>query len=89
MIKKEGRKVFIDIFPKPTDSERYTSFRSNHSKHCLKNIPLSLARRICMIGEKSSLKETKLKELETLLLQQHYPERIIKAGINNVPQNEL
>ena len=39
-----------------------------------------------------SLKEIKLKELETLLLEQHYPERIIKAGINKdlkIPQNEL
>ena len=39
-----------------------------------------------------SLKEIKLKELETPLLEQHYPERIIKAGINKdlkIPQNEL
>ena len=45
-----------------------------------------------MISEKDSLKEIKLKELETLLLEQHYPERIIKAGINKalkIPQNEL
>ena len=34
----------------------------------------------------------KLKELETILLEQYYPERIIKAGINKalkIPQNEL
>ena len=45
-----------------------------------------------MIAEKDSLKEIKLKELETMLLEQHYPERIIKAGINKalkIPQNEL
>ena len=45
-----------------------------------------------MIAEKDSSKEIKLKELETLLLGQHYPERIIKAGINKalkIPQNEL
>ena len=45
-----------------------------------------------MIAEKDSLKEIKLKELETILLEQHYPERIIKAGINKalkIPQNEL
>ena len=92
MINKEGRKVFMDIYSKPTDSKRYVSFKSNHPKHCLKNIPFSLARRICMIAEKDSLKEIKLKELETLLLEQHYPERIIKAGINKalkIPQNEL
>ena len=45
-----------------------------------------------MIAEKDSLNEIKLKELETLLLEQHDPERIIKAGINRalrIPQSEL
>ena len=45
-----------------------------------------------MIAEMISLKEIKLKELETTLLEQHCPERIIKAGISkalNIPQNEL
>ena len=33
-----------------------------------------------------------MKELETILLEQHYPERIIKAGIKKalkIPQNEI
>ena len=92
MINKEGKMVFMDIYSKPTGSKRYVSFKSNHPKHCLKNIPFSLGRRICMIAEKDSLKEIKLKELETILLEQHYPERIIKAGINKalkIPKNEL
>ena len=91
-INKEGKKVSMDIYSKPVDSQRYVSFKSNHLKHCLKNISFSLARRICMIAEKDSLKETKLKELETLLLEQHYPQRIIKEGINKaleIRQNEL
>ena len=90
MINKEGKKVFMDIYSKPTDSKKYVSFKSNHSKHWLKNIPFSLARRTFMIAEKDSLKEIKLKELETLLLEQHYPKRIIKAGIKKalkIPQN--
>ena len=52
MIHKEEKKVFMDT--KLTDSKRYISFKSNHPKHCLKNIPFSLARRICMITEKDS-----------------------------------
>ena len=58
----------------------------------LENIPFSFARRIFMITEKDSLKEIKLKELETLLLEHHYPEIIIKTGINKalrILQNEL
>ena len=84
MIKKERKKVFMDIYLIPTDSKRYVSFKSNHPKHYLENIPFSLARRIYMIAEKHYLKEIKLKELETLLLVQHYPERIIKVGINKL-----
>ena len=45
-----------------------------------------------MIVEKDSLKETKLKELEALPLEQHYPERIIKAAIYivlKIPQSQL
>ena len=92
IINKEGKKVFMDFYSKPTDSKRYVSFKSNHPKHCLKNIPFSLARRLCMIAEKDSLKEIRLKQLETLLLDKHYPERIIKEGINKafkIPQNKL
>ena len=58
----------------------------------MKNIPFSLSSRICMIVEKGSLNKIKLKELETPLLELHYQESIIKAGVNKVlkiPQNEL
>ena len=48
----------------------------------MKNIPFCLARTICMITEKDSLKEIKLKTQETLLLKQHYPEIITKTDIN-------
>ena len=92
MINKEVKKIFKDICSKPTDSKRYVSFKSNHPRHCSKNIPFSLARRICIIPEKDSLKEIKLKELELLLLEQHYPERIIKSGINRalkITQSQL
>ena len=82
----------MNIYSKPTDSKWYVSFKSNHPKHCLKNFPFPLARRICIIAEKDSLKEIKLKELGILLLEQHYPEKVIKAGTSKalkIPQNEL
>ena len=49
MINKDRKKVFMDIYSKQTDSKD-VSFKSNHPKHCLKNIPFSLARGICMIA---------------------------------------
>ena len=84
--------IICIIYSKPTDSKRYAFFKSNHPRHCLKNILFSLACRIFMIVEKDSLKETKLKELEVLPLEQQYPEGIIKAGINivlKIPQSQL
>ena len=92
MINKKDKKVTMDTCSKPRDSKRYVSFKPDHLKHYSKNIPFSLALRICMITENNYLKEINLKELETLLLEQHYPERIIKAGkskVLKIPQNEL
>ena len=43
MINKSGTKIWMDIYNKPTDSKRYVSFTSNHPRHCLTNIPFSLA----------------------------------------------
>ena len=80
MINKKGKKVVMDIYLKPTDSKRHPSFKSNNPKHCLKNIPFSLARRICMITEKYPLRGINLKELETLLIEQHYPKKSYKSN---------
>ena len=63
----------MDIYSKLRDSKRYASFKSNHPRHCLKNILFTLARRTCVIAGKDSLKEIKLKELQTLLVELHYP----------------
>ena len=47
----------MDSYSKPTDSNRYVSFKSSYLKHYLKNIPFSVPCRIWMITEKDSLKE--------------------------------
>ena len=47
------------------------TFKSNHPKYCSKNITFSIPRRIYMITEKDYLEEMKMKELKTLILEQH------------------
>ena len=64
IINKSGTKVWMDIYNKPTDSKRYVPFTSNHPRHCLTNIPFSLARRICTIVEKENVKKKRFKELK-------------------------
>ena len=39
LITKSGKKIWMNIHSKPTDSERHVSYLSNHPKPCLKNIP--------------------------------------------------
>ena len=60
LINKCDKKIWMDIYAKPTDAKRYVPFNSCHPKHCLKNIPFCLARRICTIVENTSVMNAKL-----------------------------
>ena len=82
MINKSGTKIWMDIYNKLTDSKRYDPFTANHPRHCLTNIPFSLARRICTIVENENVKEKRFKELKKkTLLEQKYPKSLIEASI--------
>ena len=81
MINKSCTKIWMDIYNKPTDSKRYVPFTSNHPRHCLTNIPFSLARRICTIVENKNVKEKRFEELKRTLLEQKYPKSLIEASI--------
>ena len=74
-------KIWMGIYNKPTDSKRYVPYTSNHPRHCLTNIPFSLARRICTIVGNENVKEKRFKELKSTLLEQKYPKSLIEASI--------
>ena len=87
-----GNKIWMDLYRKPTDPERYVPFTSNHPFHCKINIPFTLARRICMIVENVEKRKLHLERLKENLSQQHYPEKIIENGIAKaeiIPQSDL
>ena len=77
---------------KATETHRCLPFSSNHPKHCQKNIPFTLARRICTIVENT---EAKLKHSENLKMnlgRYQYPKHLIEFGINKaliIPLQEL
>ena len=50
-IKRNNDKIWMDINFKVTDTRRCLPFLSRHPTHCKKNIPFTLARRICTIVE--------------------------------------
>ena len=89
MINKSGTKIWMDIYNKPTDSKRYVPFTSNHPRHCLTNIPFSLARRICTIVENENVKEKCFKELKRTLLEQKYPKSLTQASISRAKEIPL
>ena len=91
LIKKDER-IWMDLYHKPTHTERYVPFNSNHPPHCKRNIPFTLARRICTIVENEEKKQEHLKKLKENLKSQKYPKEIIDNGISNalrIPQPEL
>ena len=75
-MRKLGKKIWMNIYSKPTDSKCYVSYLSNHLKSCLKNIPFCLARCICMKAE--NVRYMKLKELRPKLKTQQYPKMVVE-----------
>ena len=64
LIKRNENGIWIDLYHKPTDTQRCLPFTSSHPNHCKLNIPFCLAWRICTIAETNA---EKLKNLENNL----------------------
>ena len=61
LIKRDNSRIWMDLYHKPTDTKRCLSYSTSHPRHCLKNIPLVMARRICKIS-KITLSKTHIQE---------------------------
>ena len=92
LVKRNDDKIWMDIYFNPTDTHWCLPFSSSYPNHCKKNIPFTLARRICTIVENQQQKLRHLSELKKNLKKYHYPVNIITNGIKKaleIPQNEL
>ena len=90
--KDKHGKITTDIYRKPTDTQQYLHFKSQHPKSCIKSIPYSLARRTCTIISDQNLRKTRLNELRQTLVQRGYPILLIDKGIElaeQIPLSEL
>ena len=56
LIKRNENGIWMDLYHKPTDTQRCLPFTSSHPNHCKRNIPFCLARRICTIAENNTEK---------------------------------
>ena len=92
LIKRDKDNIWMDIYYKPTDSHRCLPFSSNHPNHCKKNIPFTLARRICTIVENAEAKMKHLENLKMNLSKYQYPKQLTEFGINkalSIPLQEF
>ena len=58
----KGARITTDRFYKPTDTFQYLAFTSWHPVHTKKNVPFSLARRICTIVEEQDTTKKRLEK---------------------------
>ena len=70
----------MDLYHKPTDTQRCLPFTSSHPNHCKWNIPFCLAQRICTIAENKAKKLKNLENLKSNLSKYNYPDSLIKRG---------
>lgn len=82
---KDG-KIHTDIYSKDTDTYNYLPFNSCHPRHCARNIPYCLARRIKGIVSDEDLIQDRMEEMKKRLLGKQYPPEIIEDGINKANQ---
>ena len=80
LIKRNENGIWVDLYHKPTDTQRCLPFTSSHPNHCKRNIPFCLARRICTIAENNAEKLKNLENLKTNLSKYHYLDSLIKQG---------
>ena len=88
----QNGKIITDIYSKNTDSYNYLPFSSCHPRHCVTNIPYSLARRIKGIVSDPSKIDVRMLEMKNRLVAKGYPHDIIEDGISkahNLSREEI
>ena len=76
--KRNENSIWIEIYHKPTDTQRCLLFKSSHPNHCKRNIPFCLVYRTCTISEYDTEKLKNLENLKSNLSKYHYPDALIK-----------
>ena len=81
--------ITTDIFYKATDTHNYLNFYSCHPSHTKRNIPYTLARKVCTVVDTLDERNQRLQELEYFLKLQKYPEGVINAGIEKARDKSI
>ena len=76
--------ISTDLFTKPTDSNAYLHFQSDHPQHLKKAIPHGLGGRLKRICSKEGDYRRHRKRLKSKLIERYYPERPVEADLAKV-----
>ena len=84
LIKTNKNSIWMDLYHKTKDTQRCLPLTSSHPKHCKRNIPFALGRRISTIAENNAKKLANLVKLKSILSKYHYQDSLIKQGFQEV-----
>ena len=90
--KEKRNSIWMDLYHKPTDTQKCLTFTSSHPDHCEQNIPYCFARRICTITENNAEKLKNLENLKSNLSKYNYLDLLLKQGFEkalSIPQKGL
>lgn len=88
-LRKQGTSILLDIYRKNTDSQLYLHFHSSHPSKVKRNIPYTLAFRICRIVSSSEIRKHRLNELRSILLSLCYPISLVENSINKALNTQI
>ena len=92
LIRRGNSGISLDLHYIPRETQQCLPYSKSHPKHCLKNIPFIMARRICTTVENNSLRSKHLRGLKENFRSYGYPEKVVEIGMQNtlkIPQTEL
>lgn len=89
LIRNDNNQIILDWYVKPTNSGRYVNYHSYHTEKIKINLVLALKTRVEKISH-PTLRDKNLKILYNTLLENSYPEKILKKLIFNTrPANDV
>ena len=77
-----------NLFIKPTNSQLFLDFNSNHPEHCKEAIPFSQALRVVERCSSSEQRDLEFKNLKTKFQERNYPEQIIEKQFSKAKSKE-
>ena len=87
LIMRNENGIWMDLYHKPTDTQRCLSFTSGHPNHCKRNISFCLGRRICTNCIKQSWEVKELGKFKNTFIKIPLPSFTNKTWVSESPFN--